>query len=65
MVSLWVAEEEGILGGRPGLSKKGVEDWTEESRLLSEEEGRLRELVNMACLLSRRKQTCLIEVWPQ
>ena len=27
-VSLWVGEEEGIPGGRPGLSK-GVEDWAE------------------------------------
>ena len=61
-----MGEEDGILGGRPGLSK-GVEDWAEEGGLLSEEGGRLRDHVIMllVCLLSRRKQTWLMEVWPQ
>ena len=57
-----MGEEEGILGGRPGLNKR-VEDWTKEGGdFYQKRRGRLREHVNM---LSRRKQTWLIEVWPQ
>ena len=43
-----MGEEEGILGGRPGLSK-GVEDWAEEGRLLSEDGGGVGEAAEGAC----------------